>query len=124
MTSLPMKQRLTLFLDGTWNTEDDSTNVRNIYHHVIEGELTEQETTAPEQIRQKRFYDRGVGTGTFEKITGGGFGFADHHDDSIHFRKKIEPFFAVCPLAAAHGPLFAAAPGGYEADTDFHEADV
>lgn len=66
--SKPKKQRLTLFLDGTWNTEDDGTNVLNSYH------LTNEGLIEGEDVIQKRYYDRGVGTSTIGKILGGGLG--------------------------------------------------
>lgn len=64
----PIKQRLALFLDGTWNTEDSSTNVLHAYHSTCEGIISE------EKIIQKTYYDRGVGTGILDSITGGGLG--------------------------------------------------
>lgn len=60
-------QRLALFLDGTWNTEDDSTNVLHAYNLAKEG-------LSDDGYMQKRYYDRGVGTGVFEKVIGGGLG--------------------------------------------------
>jgi uncharacterized protein (DUF2235 family) len=63
------KQRLAIFLDGTWNTEDDSTNVLNAYHHTQEGLI------ADDNVIQKRYYDRGVGTGVTDSLSGGGFGY-------------------------------------------------
>ena len=65
------RQRLAIYLDGTWNTEDDSTNVLNAYHSTVEGLVQE---TNKEDFIQKRYYDRGVGTGMFESIRGGGYG--------------------------------------------------
>ena len=64
--SLP-KQRLVIFLDGTWNTEDDGTNILQAHALTKEG-LTE------DGFIQKRYYDRGVGTGLLDSIVGGGFG--------------------------------------------------
>ena len=61
------KQRLALFLDGTWNTEDDSTNITHAYNFIKDGE-------AGDGFIQKRYYDRGVGTGILDKVRGGGFG--------------------------------------------------
>ena len=63
------KKRLAIFLDGTWNTEEDSTNVRNAYHLTLEGQLP------GDGVIQERYYDRGVGTGMFDGLLGGGFGY-------------------------------------------------
>lgn len=62
-----MKKRLALFLDGTWNTEDDSTNVYHAYSLTTEGMVEDN-------FFQKRYYDPGVGTGMLDSFTGGGFG--------------------------------------------------
>ena len=64
----PKKKRLALFLDGTWNTEDDSTNVYHAYS------LTKYGSVENDTIDQKRYYDPGVGTGILDSVTGGGFG--------------------------------------------------
>lgn len=65
--SKPLKQRLVIFLDGTWNTEDDGTNILQA-HALTKDGLTE------DGYIQKRYYDRGVGTGLMDRIVGGGFG--------------------------------------------------
>lgn len=69
------RQRLALFLDGTWNTQDDSTNVRHAFTLTKEG-VFEKKVDENTIIRftQKRYYDPGVGTGVLDSITGGGFG--------------------------------------------------
>lgn len=61
-------QHLVLFLDGTWNTEDDTTNILSAFHNTIEGPIPNT------NIIQKRYYDRGVGTSVLDSVTGGGFG--------------------------------------------------
>ena len=55
-------KRIALFLDGTWNTLDDSTNVWRLKMLC---------NTSPEQIS---YYSQGVGTQIGQKITGGMFG--------------------------------------------------
>lgn len=73
--STPIKQHLAIFLDGTWNTEDDSTNVLNAYHNTIEGLVEgKDEKGNPISIMQKRYYDRGVGTSVSDNVRGGGYG--------------------------------------------------
>ena len=64
------KQRLAVFLDGTWNTQDDSTNVRHAFTLTKEGIIEEKDGS----VIQKRYYDPGVGTGMLDSVTGGGFG--------------------------------------------------
>ncbi len=64
-------RRLIVCLDGTWNNEDDSTNVLHHYNLVVEGEVG----TGDRSTTQKKHYFRGVGTGPLDRITGGGFGF-------------------------------------------------
>jgi uncharacterized protein (DUF2235 family) len=71
----PIKQRLAIFLDGTWNTEDDSTNVLHAYHSMIEGIVQEKDEYGNTvEIVQKRYYDRGVGTSVSDNVRGGGYG--------------------------------------------------
>ena len=65
---MPDRKRLILCLDGTWNNEDDSTNVLHHYNLIPEG-------VAGNGWIQKKKYQRGVGTGVLDSITGGGFGF-------------------------------------------------
>ena len=60
------RQRLILCFDGTWNKEDSSTNVLHQSNLVVEGPVGE--------FVQKRFYQRGVGTGVLDRISGGAFG--------------------------------------------------
>lgn len=62
------RQRLAVFLDGTWNTRDDSTNVQHLHTLTREG-LVE------DGWLQRRYYHQGVGTGVMDNFTGGGFGF-------------------------------------------------
>lgn len=61
------KRRLIICLDGTWNNRDSSTSVSSLYNLVAgRGE---------DGIAQVAYYDEGVGTGVFDSVTGGGFGF-------------------------------------------------
>ncbi len=62
------KQRLAVFLDGTWNTRDDSTNVQHLHTLTREGVMEDG-------VVQHRYYHQGVGTGVMDSFTGGGFGF-------------------------------------------------
>jgi uncharacterized protein (DUF2235 family) len=56
------KQRLILLFDGTWNDPEDQTNVFR-----LAGRIREQD----DDIRQRFFYDPGVGTGTSGRLLGG-----------------------------------------------------
>lgn len=58
-------RRLIICLDGTWNKRDDTTNVWRIYA------LTASDDKSVTQIK---YYDQGVGTRWYDKITGGAFG--------------------------------------------------
>ena len=123
------KQRLVLYLDGTWNTEDDSTNVRNIYHRTLEGRLPAEEGKQSEKWIQKRYYDRGVGTGMFDKVLGGALGLGlevnvreaynwlvDHYNDGdevyifgfsrgAYTARSLVSFIAYCGLVERGAPL-------------------
>jgi uncharacterized protein (DUF2235 family) len=65
------QQRLVICFDGTWNNEDNSTNVLHQFNLVRKGDFQEDGKT----ITQRKYYHRGVGTGPLDRITGGGFGF-------------------------------------------------
>ena len=60
------KQRLILLFDGTWNDPEDQTNVYRLSRriHDYDGE-----------VRQKFYYDPGVGTSRLERFWGGVFGY-------------------------------------------------
>ena len=60
------KQRLILLYDGTWNDPEDQTNVFRIAGriHDYDGD-----------VRQRFFYDTGLGTGKLDRFRGGLFGY-------------------------------------------------
>ncbi len=60
------KQRLVVLFDGTWNDPEDQTNVYRLSRriHDYDGE-----------IRQRFFYDPGVGTSKWSRFRGGTFGY-------------------------------------------------
>jgi uncharacterized protein (DUF2235 family) len=74
-------KRLVFCFDGTWNTLDASfpTNVVLTAETVL--------PMAPDGKAQAIFYDEGVGTGRFERITGGvfGWGIVDRLGDAYRF---------------------------------------
>lgn len=66
------QQRLIVCLDGTWNQQDDSTNVLHHFNLIREGLVAGGKQGT---ILQRKMYFRGVGTGPLDHLTGGGFGF-------------------------------------------------
>lgn len=60
------KQRLILLFDGTWNDPEDQTNIFR-----IAGRIREYDG----EVRQRFFYDPGVGTAKFDRFRGGIFGY-------------------------------------------------
>lgn len=62
----PERKRLALFLDGTWNTLDDNTNVWRLKALCAE--------RGTDGVRQVAYYSRGVGTTLGEKVRGGVLG--------------------------------------------------
>lgn len=60
------KQRLIIQFDGTWNDPADQTNVYRLSRHLHDYDG---------DIKQKFFYDPGVGTDWWNKYRGGLFGF-------------------------------------------------
>ena len=89
-------RRLALCLDGTWNERDSGTNIYHFSNLILEGKIepasppqqgsTPSEpapTAQPEGPLQAKagqtwvqmvYYDEGVGTGMFDRVTGGGLG--------------------------------------------------
>jgi uncharacterized protein (DUF2235 family) len=62
----PPRKRIAIFLDGTWNTTNDNTNVWRL-----------RALTAPvgaDQVRQSIYYNAGLGTQVGSKVRGGMFG--------------------------------------------------
>ncbi|MGY4334952.1 uncharacterized protein (DUF2235 family) [Bradyrhizobium sp. LB7.2] len=60
------RKRIAIFLDGTWNTTNDNTNVWRL-----------RALTAPvgaDQVRQSIYYNAGLGTQVGSKVRGGMFG--------------------------------------------------
>lgn len=57
-----MGKRLALFLDGTWNSIDSSTNVRRLFESVL--------PSGRDGAAQKSYYDIGVGAAAGEKWRG------------------------------------------------------
>jgi uncharacterized protein (DUF2235 family) len=64
-------RRLVICLDGTWNTRNDTTNVWRIFTLTSDGEGS---------VSQIKYYDQGVGTRWYDKVTGGAFGAGMYSD--------------------------------------------
>ena len=62
----PAKKRLALFLDGTWNSEGDNTNVWRMRSLCAK--------TGTDGLPQAIYYNSGVGTRALERVRGGLFG--------------------------------------------------
>ncbi|MDN3523089.1 DUF2235 domain-containing protein [Halomonas ramblicola] len=59
-------QRLILLFDGTWNDPQDRTNIYRLARDISDYDA--------HGVRQSFFYEPGVGTRQWERITGGAFG--------------------------------------------------
>ncbi|SHG07423.1 Uncharacterized alpha/beta hydrolase domain [Microbulbifer donghaiensis] len=60
------KQRLILLFDGTWNDPEDQTNVYRLSRRIHDYDGS---------MRQRFFYDPGVGTSKWSRFRGGAFGW-------------------------------------------------
>ena len=60
------KQKLILLFDGTWNDPEDQTNVYRITRLIHDDN---------DGVRQRFYYNPGVGTSKFQRFTGGAFGY-------------------------------------------------
>src|SRR3954447_1354914 len=66
LATRPAVKRIALFLDGTWNTTNDNTNVWRL-----------RALAAPvgaDRVRQSIYYNAGLGTQVGSKVRGGMFG--------------------------------------------------
>lgn len=63
----PERKRLALFLDGTWNTVGDNTNVWRLKSLCADH--------SSDGLQQVAYYSKGVGTSAGEKVRGGMFGY-------------------------------------------------
>jgi uncharacterized protein (DUF2235 family) len=72
-------KRLALFFDGTWNEPPDHTNVRRLRLMLAEH--------GRDGIPQRAFYDRGIGTRWYDRLTGGliGSGLSENVRDGYRW---------------------------------------
>jgi uncharacterized protein (DUF2235 family) len=61
-----MGRRIVLLFDGTWNNRKDRTNVTRLRESIA--------SAGQQDERQPCFYDAGVGTHWYDRLTGGAFG--------------------------------------------------
>jgi uncharacterized protein (DUF2235 family) len=64
---VPEKKRLAVFLDGTWNTVNDNTNVWRMKSLLA--------PSSKDGLEQLPYYSTGVGTAFGERVRGGLFGY-------------------------------------------------
>jgi uncharacterized protein (DUF2235 family) len=80
----PKGKRIALFLDGTWNTVHNNTNVWRLRALCAE--------TGRDGARQVAFYDQGVGTRGGEKLRGGILGYGLDVNVQAAYRWLIETY--------------------------------
>jgi uncharacterized protein (DUF2235 family) len=74
------KRRLALFLDGTWNTQTDNTNVWRL------------RSLCPQSSEQLVYYSAGVGTQRGEKLSGGAFGIGINEEVIAAYQWLMENY--------------------------------
>jgi len=79
MTPIP-QPRIALFLDGTWNTLDENTNVWRLKSLCVQND------------QQQVYYSAGVGTAKGEKVTGGLFGIGINEEVEAAYEWLVEHY--------------------------------
>jgi len=74
------RPRIALFLDGTWNTLNDNTNVWRLKSLCVQ------------DSHQQVYYSAGVGTAKGEKITGGAFGIGINEEVEAAYEWLVEHY--------------------------------
>ena len=114
-------KRLALFFDGTWNEPPDHTNVRRLRLMLAE--------RGPDGIEQRAFYNAGVGTRWYDRLSGGLIGtglsenvrdgyrwLVEHYDDGDEIylfgfsrgaftARSLAGIIARCGLLRADAPI-------------------
>jgi uncharacterized protein (DUF2235 family) len=108
-----MPKRLVICCDGTWNSPDQQQNGVPCPSNVTKVALCVAPTDAA-GTEQRVFYDKGVGTGAFDRLRGGAFGFG--------IKKKILEAYSF--LVANYDPgdelfFFGFSRGAYTARSTF-----
>jgi uncharacterized protein (DUF2235 family) len=81
-TVKPSTKKLALFFDGTWNKPETNTNVWRLALMLAEYDQS--------GVPQMKFYDEGVGTHWFDRISGGAFGFGLSENVRLGYRWLME----------------------------------
>ncbi|MGD0778640.1 MAG: DUF2235 domain-containing protein, partial [Candidatus Solibacter sp.] len=103
------QKRLIVCLDGTWNQQDSSTNVLHHFNLVRDG-------VDPESgLVQKKYYHPGVGTDTFDSVTGGGFGFGLEKNVRDAYNWLVENYSDADPDKPDEVYIFGFSRGAYTA---------
>lgn len=79
-----MSKRLALFFDGTWNKPESNTNVWRLYLMLADN--------GEDGVPQIKFYDEGVGTHWFDRISGGAFGYGLSDNVELGYRWLMEHY--------------------------------
>ena len=74
--AVPSKKRIAVFLDGTWNTVNDNTNVWRLKSLLA--------PIAADGLQQVSYYHKGVGTTFGSRWVGGMFGLARPGGRGLH----------------------------------------
>jgi len=77
-------KRLALFFDGTWNEPADHTNVRRLRLMLAD--------RGTDGVLQESFYDEGVGTRWYDRLSGGAFGAGLSDNVRSGYRWLIERY--------------------------------
>lgn len=84
------KQRLILLFDGTWNGPQDRTNV-----YRLAGDILDYDDRG---VRQRFFYEPGVGTRSWEKVIGGATGFGLSRNLKSGYDWLVRNYMADAPI--------------------------
>lgn len=79
-------KRIALFLDGTWNTLDDNTNVWRM------------KCLCKQSDDQMVYYSAGVGTAQGEKVSGGAFGIGINEEVEAAYEWLMDNYEAHCQI--------------------------
>lgn len=80
----PTRKRLALFFDGTWNKPENNTNVWRLDLMLAD--------RGGDGVPQIKFYDEGVGTHWFDRISGGAFGYGLPENVRLGYRWLMEHY--------------------------------
>jgi len=77
-------KRLALFFDGTWNKPENNTNVWRLALMLVD--------KGEDGVPQRKFYDEGVGTHWFDRLSGGMFGYGLSENVRSGYRWLMEHY--------------------------------